>query len=143
MKIAFYKGWRGNWLDILICIFTFGAYSHCELVVDERCYSSSPRDGGVRHKKFAISDKWIIIDLPEMTERQKDNFYLYFANTIGKKYDYLGIFASFFLGLKWGNPDKYFCSEWCAEVLNYVYQFDIDVYSSPSRLKRHLEYYYL
>lgn len=52
VQIAFYRGPPRRWLHKLshwlICLFTLSRYSHCELVIDGVCWSSSARDGGVR-----------------------------------------------------------------------------------------------
>jgi len=58
VQLALYKA-RGNWINRLICWWTGSPYSHCELVINGTCYSSSIRDGGVRGKTMALpSDKW-------------------------------------------------------------------------------------
>ena len=45
--------------------WTGSQYSHCELVINGTCYSSSIRDGGVRGKVMALpADTWDVIDLP-------------------------------------------------------------------------------
>ena len=61
---------RGDWKDKAIRFFTRGQYSHCEMAVangDEwDCYTSSPRDGGVRMKTMKLSPtEWDLIKLPE------------------------------------------------------------------------------
>ena len=49
-KIAFYKA-KGNIIDKSIRLWTRSKYSHCEIVIGENWYSSSPRDKGVRAKQ--------------------------------------------------------------------------------------------
>ena len=51
MKLAFYKA-KGDWVDLLIRVFTNSKYSHVEIVHIKDWYSSSPRDGGVRVKQI-------------------------------------------------------------------------------------------
>ena len=49
----------------LIQWWTNSAYSHCELVVEGWCYSSSVMDKGVRRKRIELRpDKWDVIELP-------------------------------------------------------------------------------
>lgn len=114
--------------DGLIRLMTHGKYSHCEIVVFKRefeigerypvewvdCYSSSPRDGGVRCKSLQFIDesKWELILLPNLTEKQ---VYDYFQQTKGKAYDWCGVLG-LFLGLR-QNQAKYFCSEWCYNLI--------------------------
>lgn len=40
MKLAFYKA-KGNWVDLLIRVFTQSEYSHVEIVHNKDWYSSS------------------------------------------------------------------------------------------------------
>ena len=47
VQLALYKG-RGTLFNALIRWWTRSPYSHCELVINGTCYSSSIRDGGVR-----------------------------------------------------------------------------------------------
>lgn len=105
--------------DSLIRKITRGIYSHCEIAIERDdgqydCYTSSPRDGGVRLKTMRLpDDKWnlIPIDISAETVQQ------FYQHTQGKAYDYLGA-----LGMVFGlpeNPRRYFCSEWCATVLGY------------------------
>lgn len=66
ISLAMYKA-RGNWVDKIIRLFTGKPYSHCEVAIKiglsvYQCYSSSPRDGGVRVKTMRLpADKWDLI----------------------------------------------------------------------------------
>lgn len=78
------------------------------------CYSSSPRDGGVRCKIIDVgnAEKWDLIELNGITESQ---IRLYFELTQGKQYDLWGA-----LGVVLGFAErghKFFCSEWCFNAL--------------------------
>ncbi|QDJ13073.1 enoyl-CoA hydratase [Mergibacter septicus] len=130
--LALYKGKPSSKIerikDGLIRFFTKGIYSHCELVVErveylngyhyEReiiydCYSSSPRDGGVRKKQININkDKWDLIQLDNITEEQIKS---YFEKTKGKKYDIFGALGVVF-GLR-ERKSRFFCSEWCFNAI--------------------------
>jgi hypothetical protein len=46
VQLALYKS-HGNWVNRFIRWWTGSPYSHCELVINGTCYSSSVRDGGV------------------------------------------------------------------------------------------------
>lgn len=128
--LALYKG-NGKKLlhkieDAAIRLFTWGKYSHCEIAVKKphfytgenipeyyfECYSASPREGGVRKKRIDLHDgKWDLIEL-EISEEQVK---AYFERTKGKKYDFLGAFG-ILLPFK-HSKSKYFCSEWCYNVI--------------------------
>ncbi|OOF59282.1 enoyl-CoA hydratase [Rodentibacter myodis] len=131
--LALYKGKAKNRVerlqDNIICLFTKGKYSHCEIAIEQQqfshgdrcqpniyydCYSSSPRDGGVRCKQINVADssKWDLIPLKSVTEAQ---IKAYFNRTSGAKYDWWGV-----LGIVCGikqKCSKYFCSEWCFNVI--------------------------
>ncbi|PJG83757.1 enoyl-CoA hydratase [Caviibacterium pharyngocola] len=124
--LALYKG-KGDWKDGLIRFFTKGLYSHCEIIIVQDVeieqydwrkqydfYSSSPRDGGVRHiqKDYLNLENWDLIKLENVTKQQ---ITAYFNRTCGAKYDWWGVFGIVF-GIK-QKRSKYFCSEWCGELL--------------------------
>lgn len=49
VQLAFYKA-KGDWVDKVIRWWTSSKYSHCEVVIGDEWFSSSPRDGGVNAK---------------------------------------------------------------------------------------------
>lgn len=68
-KLAFYKG-KGNWVDLLIRVFTHSKYSHVEIVHNKDWYSSSPRDGGVRVKQIVDDGNgWDFVEVDIDKER--------------------------------------------------------------------------
>ena len=108
----------------LVCWWTHGDYSHCELVLGQRqradgkieyeCASSSYRDDGVRSKWMELpSAKWTIIEI------DGDGVYARAVLTVhmGEGYD-----KKAWLGHVWrpitGSPDKWTCSEFVALMLN-------------------------
>ena len=112
-QVAFYKA-PGNMRDKLIRLFTWSKYSHVELVIRDRYYSSSVRDGGVRAKYMEIDeDTWEYVDV--------DIDYMYveelFRSTEGMKYDYMAIWLSQIIPLGVHSEEKYICSEWVASAL--------------------------
>lgn len=115
--LAMYKA-EGNWVDKVIRLFTGKPYSHCEIAVEvvegmPYCYSSSPRDGGVRRKIMKLpKDKWDLIPLPYTSGQKVEDFY---QKTRGKKYDFFGAIACV-LPLP-ERTSRYFCSEWCYEAI--------------------------
>lgn len=110
--LALYKA-PGNFVDKIIRMFTGKPYSHCELAVENGdkylCYSSSPRDGGVRCKAMHLTeDKWDLIPVTDISVAQIAQFY---GKTTGKKYDFIGAIGCV-LPLR-QKPSRYYCSEWC------------------------------
>lgn len=113
--LALYKA-PGNIVDKIIRLFTGKPYSHCEVAIKigasvYQCYSSSPRDGGVRVKTMRLpADKWDLI--PVHTDSDIVDF---FQRTGGKKYDFIGAIGCV-LPLR-QKPSRYYCSEWCHEAI--------------------------
>lgn len=116
--IAMYKG-KGSFYDSLIRFTTNSQYSHCEVVVAGTCYSSSPRDGGVRSKVIDLNDgKWDVFPVPHATPV---NVLQWFVSNVGKKYDWFGAITQV-LPIDLAKNDKYFCSEACAQMLRVHYR---------------------
>lgn len=116
LQLAFYKG-KGNIYDKLIRFWTDGPYSHVELVINDVCYSSSPRDGGVRKKQINLkSGNWDVFDL-DSNQYQEAEIIRFVEGEIekGAKYDWMGIFFGQFIRfLNLQDPNKWFCSEFCS-----------------------------
>ena len=113
MYIAFNKS-NKTLMSKLIRFFTKSEYVHCELVTVKRSdkfygYSAFPGEG-VRVKWISYEpNEWEFIKIPTVDVKS------FMKKTEGKKYDYLGA-----LGFVFGNndnPNRWFCSEWCATVL--------------------------
>lgn len=113
MYIAFNKS-NKTLMDKMIRFFTKSEYVHCELVTVKRSdkfygYSAYPGEG-VRAKWISYDpNEWEFIKIPSVDVKN------FLQKTEGKKYDYLGA-----LGFVFGNndnPNRWFCSEWCATVL--------------------------
>lgn len=144
--LALYKG-KGNWTDKLIRFFTKGKYSHCELAIKKieftsghhyeheiiyECYSSSPRDGGVRCKEINLDNgNWDLFLINNVTEKQIKQLY---KKTRGLKYDFLGAIGVVIPLFK-QKSNRYFCSEWCAKALNIKNGEKL----SPTQLKEIVE----
>ncbi|MBE2895561.1 hypothetical protein HPC38_01555 [Pasteurellaceae bacterium HPA106] len=106
--------------DWLTRKLTKGQYSHCEIAVlrDDGqycCRSSSIRDGGVRQKVMPLDmEKWDLIPLAMNEERVLQIVQFYYRQQ-GKKYDWWGALGVVLKCRQ--NPEKYFCSEFCAQAL--------------------------
>lgn len=131
MKIAFYLGKNGDYIDKIICAATFSIYSHCELVMnDGLCLSASIRDGGLRSKFINLDDHWHVYELTE--SHDEDAIRYWFDIHRNQKYDYLGAIGSAF-GLDFTFDDKKFCSYVCAIMLG------INPIITPGKLFRTLK----
>lgn len=106
-------------VGLLISLRTLGKYSHCELVYNDYVYLSNP--GGVRKRPFKYQKNFEIFEM-DSSVRAED--IVEFYNTAqGKGYDYLGILGQFFYASKVQNDDRYFCSEFCLNAIDYALQF--------------------
>lgn len=95
--------------------WTNSIYSHCELVVDGWCYSSSVMDKGVRRKQISLDeDKWDIIDLPWV---DAEAVVSYFKATDHHTYGWISLILSQGLNLSKQEKEAQFCSEWCARAM--------------------------
>lgn len=118
MKAAFYLGRKAEnpsskMFDWLVCAWTKSPYSHCELVIDGVCYSSSKRDGGVRAKEIDLkSGHWHVLEIGG----DKSAALKWFQGNSGARYDVAGLFG-FVLPFRTHNLNRWFCSEACAAAL--------------------------
>lgn len=114
VTLALYKG-KGTLANAGIRQWTGSQYSHCELVVDGWCYSSSVMDKGVRRKLIDLhSGNWDLIELPWAdAEYARD----YFDRTDDQSYGWGALITSQFLNLGLSSSGSQFCSEWCAAAI--------------------------
>lgn len=121
VKLALYKG-KGQLGNAAIRWWTGSPYSHCELVVDGWCYSSSVMDKGVRRKRVGpgadeISlgeDHWDLIELPWADGAA---IVRYFEATDSDVYGWPSLIASQVFNRNRPTEHAAFCSEWCARAL--------------------------
>jgi len=106
----------------LIRLWTFGKYSHSEMVFSNgRTFSSDEADDGARWKDWVMSpDDWDFLEVPCTAEQEKR--LIEFCNEEnGTKYDMRGIGFSFLpipIGLQ--SEDRWFCSEICVAMLQQI-----------------------
>ncbi len=113
-KLALYKG-KGQIGNALVRAWKSSIYSHCELLIDEQCYSSTIMDGGVRRKAIALDPaKWDVVPL---AWDAAPGVLRYFDATAGEPYSWLGLIASQVFATESDEPRASFCSEWCAAAL--------------------------
>ena len=95
--------------------WTNSIYSHCEIVIDNMCYSSSAMDGGVRRKQITLDpEKWDVIELAWADAGRSLS---YFQATDPQKYGWLGLVVSQLFNLNRETKGAQFCSQWCAAAL--------------------------
>lgn len=103
-------------LERLIQFFTKSNVVHCEIVSELYKdqffgYTSLPFKGVTRHWVCYNPDEWEFIQI-DLNSMDALSFYKQHSD---KKYDYLGCLG-FVINVK-ENPNRYFCSEYCAEAL--------------------------
>jgi hypothetical protein len=114
VQLALYKG-KGQIGNALIRWWTGSIYSHCELVVDGWCYSSSIMDKGVRRKQIDLdSGNWELVDLPWA---YRSDVLSYFKATDSDTYGWLPLLGSQILNRNQAQEGSQFCSQWCAKAL--------------------------
>jgi len=95
--------------------WTGSIYSHCELVVDGWCYSSSAMDKGVRRKQINLDpEKWDVIALPWV---RGEDVLAYFEFTDHHFYGWAGLVYSQVFNRNWSGESHQFCSQWCASAM--------------------------
>ena len=131
VKLALYRPHR--WQDLggyVIAWWTRSAYSHCELVIDGWCYSSSIRDGGVRRKQIDLAQPhWTVIDI----DGDKAYAMLIFAQYEGEPYGWADLFSNQVVRLPVRDSRGEFCSSLVARMLGLT---DPEIWS-PGMLARH------
>lgn len=114
VQLALYKG-KGMIGNALIRWWTGSQYSHCELVADGVCYSSSIMDGGVRSKVIDLDNgNWDLISTDWVTPEDVRE---YFETTDADSYGYIGLIVSQVFNRNKQVSNEQFCSEWCAHLL--------------------------
>ena len=138
MNVLFYLAAIGDMWDKLIGFWTHGKFSHCELLFsDGMCFSSSPRDGGVRFKHVNINPAhWVIIEVP-MDPDKEANMRKWCGSQVGMPYDWIGIAA---LSVSDPTKEKYkwYCSQICIAALNKVGAINLFPEVSPNQFYNEL-----
>ena len=105
-----------------ISLWTLGNYSHCEFIYNNTVYLANP--GGVRKQPFEYKKNFDIFELDKSIQAQ--DIIDFFEEVKGKGYDYQGILGSQFLWfLNSHDEEKYFCSEFCLNAIDYALQFSL------------------
>lgn len=119
--LAFYKGpprndWRHTISHYAIRLWTWSRYSHAELVIDGWCYSSSPRDGGVRRKSINLfTGRWDVVPVT-IDEHLALQWY---RKHLRQGYDWAGIWR-FVIPFLPQSEDRWFCFESIGAMLGFA-----------------------
>ena len=119
LYICFHKPKR--LIGHLIALWTLGKYSHCEFIYNGQIFLSNP--GGVRTRKFEYQKNMEIYELDKNIDPK--DVIEFFRTAQGKGYDYLGILGQFFYADKVQDDNRYFCSEFCLNAIDYALQFSL------------------
>tara|TARA_Y100001937_G_scaffold126201_1_gene194894 strand:- start:701 stop:1201 length:501 start_codon:yes stop_codon:yes gene_type:complete len=114
-RLAFYKG-EGEWHNSVVRYWTSSPYSHVELILaDESAISITPFDQmGVRRKKlYQEPNDWDYLDI-EINQWQYKKLLNFYYETMGEKYDWIGMLTSQFLPFHIKRIGRWYCSEWIA-----------------------------
>ena len=119
LYICFHK--PKSLIGFLISLRTLGKYSHCEFIYNDYVFLSNP--GGVRTRKFEYQKNIEIYELDKNIDPK--DVIDFFKTAQGKGYDYLGILGQFFYAGKVQDDNRYFCSEFCLNAIDYALQFTL------------------
>ena len=119
LYISFHKPTQP--IGYLISLWTLGKYSHAEFIYNNQVFLSNP--GGVRTQKFKYLKNMDIYELDSNIDAK--DIIEFFKTAQGKGYDYLGILGQFFYANKVQDDDRYFCSEFCLNAIDYALQFTL------------------
>ena len=122
VQLALYKG-KGQIGNAAIRFWTDSDYSHCELVANGWCYSSSVMDKGVRRKRvgpgsdeIGLGHNWELIDLPWADAAEIERYY---EKTKDDTYGWPSLIVNQLFNLNRDIEHAAFCSEWCARAINF------------------------
>ena len=112
--LASYIG-AGQIGNAMVRAWTRASESHCELVVDGCCMSSSVMDGGVRGKVIELKrENWIV---EPVLWAPADQVLAHFQDTQGQRYSWLDLIRSQMFNRASDEDGAAFCSEWAAAAL--------------------------
>lgn len=132
-KIGFYKG-NGSIFNLLVKLFTFSKISHCAVITrlssNYLCgYTSLPGDGVTYFETEYKDEEWEFFDL----DITRIDIFTFFSKTQDCLYDYCGCINCIFKFHQ--HKSRYFCSEWCAELL----KLDKPENYTPAKLYRYFK----
>lgn len=138
VEVAFYIANKGRLADKIQSWLIGSEFSHAELIIDNVCYSSSLRDGGVRHKAINTGHKWRVIELGNI-----DNInlaYQFFESVKGCKYDLLSAMFNQSCGVKYNFfKNRYYCTELIIAMLRACHYTQLETTTHINDLYAYLK----
>ena len=147
IKIAFFKGDKKRWLHRFIRWWTKSEYSHAELIMPggNEWVGISPfltSRVGIREKTLSTEDQkdnWDYLTFTlnwrePVREYQFRQLNKFIQETLGSKYDWVGLIISNLTPFLVKKRDKWYCSEWIAHALvnaRVVMWDDMNLYDTP------------
>lgn len=124
IKVAFFKG-KGDWTDKLVRLLSRSRYSHCEVVIDSKWYSSFAPDGGLRvteSKRGSLED-WDYLVIPDKDNSIRNKTIEVYLSNRNARYSYLGAFFGGLLKLPIKRKNTLFCSEFVAMCFSFKHPY--------------------
>jgi len=105
-----------------VSLWTNSKYFHTEILIDGKRITSHTKNGVSSKEELLRKDieKYANIIEIEVSEENFEKGIIFANKQIGKAYDWKGIFLTQFINIHKENPDKYFCTEICAEILKIM-----------------------
>jgi hypothetical protein len=118
IRIAFFRGRTWSIRSWAIRLWTLSRFNHVEVILpDGRSLNASTTNGVIwRTLQPSEAGDWEIWSLP-VTEHQLASISAFAAKELGCRYDWKGIFLSQFIRLHREDPERWFCSELSAAVI--------------------------
>lgn len=137
MQLLFYKG-AGSLVDALIRFWTWGPYSHVEVRFrDGMCFTASPRYGTIMRRLEPYGDVWDLCHV-ESSYSDEQDVRGWCRTQLHKPYDYLGLFGLSLRHKRLQDPERWYCSEICGEVLRRVGCESLPEQLSPNAMAREI-----
>lgn len=108
----------------LIQWWTKSKYFHVEIAFKDK-WVAAHTDTGIRMEQlkplYDNNYEYFELEVPNITKEQERILIEFIKEQENKGYDWKGIFLSQILFLNWEHPEKWFCSEIVAKVLELLY----------------------
>ena len=112
-----------SFVGLLISAWTLGNYSHCEFIYNNQVYGTHILQG-LKELPFKYLKNIEVYELD--SKILAEDILEFFNANKGKKYDIQAILGSQFIWfLNSQDKDKYFCSEFCLNAIDYSLQFSL------------------
>ncbi len=101
----------------LIRWFTKSDYSHVEMIIGDKWISSNAKGGVHIFDLEPLHEDWDYVEV-RVDKKEHEHVMKFIEDQKNAKYDFTGIvFCQLFKITRWENNKKWFCSEFCAQIL--------------------------